>query len=448
MKFFLGLLLCLTSLHAQVFWKPVNSAGQSAVFWGVASSPDQLIAVGTNGTIISSTDGTFWSGENSGTTNWLVGVAYGNGTWVTVGDLGTILWTDSSLHWAAGTYTSGPNTVRLNNVAYGAGKFVAVGESGVIFTSTDGKSWTAQTSGVTTALRGIAYGTIKSITGSATRYLASGENGVLLYSSDAVTWFRTGTNTTAFLEAICFNNGSVVIAGQNGTIVQSSSATPLAFSALSSGTTAWLRGVATDGLGNYIATGENGTILTSTDGATWKRQPAGTPTIPVTNNLLSATYSANLNHFIVVGDLGSIVVSTDPSYLANVSTRGFVGTGSNVLIAGFIVGGPTPKRVLVRAIGPSLAAYGLDGLLAQPVLTIFDSKNKVIAQNTGWANNNATASQAQITLVTNLTGAFPIQPTSADSVVLTTLAPGAYTAQVSGANTTTGTALVEVYQLP
>ena len=444
MKSLLGLFLLLTaSLQAQVFWKPVNSAGQSAVFWGVASSPDQLVAVGTNGTIISSSDGTFWSGENSGTTNWLLGVANGNGTWVTVGDLGTILWADSSLHWTAGAYATGPNNVRLNNVAFGGGKFVAVGESGVIFTSTDGKSWTSQTSGVATALRGITYGAMN---GGQNYYLASGANGVILYSLDAITWTRAFTSTTNFLEAIVINKGAAVIAGQNGTIMQATA--PTNWSLKTTGTTAWLRGLASDGLGNYAASGELGTILTSSNGTTWTLQPAGTHTVPVTNNLLSATYSANLNHFLCVGDVGSIVVSTDPTYLANVATRGFVGTGSNVLIAGFIVGGPTPKRVLIRAIGPSLAAYGLDGLLAQPVLTIFDSTNKVVTQNTGWANNNATASQAQITLVTNLTGAFPIQPTSADSVVLTTLAPGAYTAQVSGANTTTGTALVEVYQLP
>ena len=128
--------------------------------------------------------------------------------------------------------------------------------------------------------------------------------------------------------------------------------------------------------------------------------------------------------------------------LANISTRGFVGTGSGVLISGFVIGGTTPKEVLIRAIGgAALGGFGVAGTLADPQLTLFDSGGKTIAQNDNWSALDATAIAAAAIRL----GAFALPNGSTDAALLVTLAPGSYTAQVAGVNATTGVALVEVY---
>jgi hypothetical protein len=135
------------------------------------------------------------------------------------------------------------------------------------------------------------------------------------------------------------------------------------------------------------------------------------------------------------------VTRTDTT-LGNLSTRGVVGTGNNVLIAGFVIGGATPKPVLVRAVGPALADFGVGGPLADPTLTILNSAGQNVAQNDNWeAGGNAiglTAAAARL-------NAFPFKPGSLDSAVLTTLPPGNYSVVVSGVNDSTGVSLVEVY---
>jgi hypothetical protein len=128
--------------------------------------------------------------------------------------------------------------------------------------------------------------------------------------------------------------------------------------------------------------------------------------------------------------------------LTNLSARADVGTGGNILIAGFVIGGSTAKTVLIRASGPALAPYGITGFLPDPKLQLF-SGSTVLATNVGWAAN------AQITAVATAVGAFSWGVAgTADSALLVTLPPGAYTAQISGASGDTGVALVEVYDVP
>jgi hypothetical protein len=138
------------------------------------------------------------------------------------------------------------------------------------------------------------------------------------------------------------------------------------------------------------------------------------------------------------------VVAADPE-LVNISTRAFVSTGSNVEIGGFVVTGSQPAKVLIRAVGPTLAQFGVNGVLAQPSLSIVDSSGAAVASNIGWSTN---ASPSTIALEMAAVGAFALPPESADCVLLLTLSPGAYTAVVSGVDGTSGVALVEVYQAP
>lgn len=126
--------------------------------------------------------------------------------------------------------------------------------------------------------------------------------------------------------------------------------------------------------------------------------------------------------------------------LANLSTRGQVGTGANILIAGLVVGGSTPKQVLVRAVGPGLAAFGVPGVLADPQIELFRGSTRV-ASNDNWGGGAAIKAAALSS------GAFPLDAGSADAAMLVRLDPGAYTAQVSGVGGKTGVALVEAYDV-
>jgi hypothetical protein len=128
--------------------------------------------------------------------------------------------------------------------------------------------------------------------------------------------------------------------------------------------------------------------------------------------------------------------------LLNISTRAAAGLDANTLIAGFVVPGGSSKRVLVRGVGPGLSVFGLTGVLAQPTLTLRGSSG-VVATNTNW---NTSTDSAAITSASLQVGAFGL--TNNDSAMVVTLAPGNYTAQVTGAGTSTGLALIEVYELP
>ena len=126
------------------------------------------------------------------------------------------------------------------------------------------------------------------------------------------------------------------------------------------------------------------------------------------------------------------------SKLANISTRGSVGTGESVLISGFIIGDVDSATVVVRAIGPSLSSAGIDTALEDPMLTVFDSNGATLVTNDNW-QDDATSLQVEEN------GLAPGD--EAESATLLNLPAGAYTAIVSGTGETTGIGLVEVYNL-
>ncbi len=128
--------------------------------------------------------------------------------------------------------------------------------------------------------------------------------------------------------------------------------------------------------------------------------------------------------------------------LVNVSARAQVDTGAGIMIAGFVIGGDTPVTVLIRAIGLRLSDFGVTGVLADSQLAVFDSATPAnqIAYNDDWDSALA-ATFMQV-------GAFELLTDTKSAALKLTLAPGAYTAQVSGVGGTTGVALVEVYAVP
>lgn len=144
--------------------------------------------------------------------------------------------------------------------------------------------------------------------------------------------------------------------------------------------------------------------------------------------------------------LATSFTATTPR-LINVSARTKAGTGEGVLIVGFVIGGSTPCRVMIRAVGPTLAQY-LSGTLDDPKLTLFQRVNGTdteIGSNDNW---NDAANAATVVTVSAQIGAFSLANGTKDAVLLVTLQPGIYSAKVTGANNTTGIALVEVYEAP
>jgi sugar lactone lactonase YvrE len=176
-------------------------------------------------------------------------------------------------------------------------------------------------------------------------------------------------------------------------------------------------GVAFDGTGNLI-------VADNENGATLRFAPDGTK---------STIFASNFN------TPQFVAVEPEQHRLLNISTRGFVQGGSDVLIAGFVVGGngPVGTSVLVRALGPSLSAFGITNPLPDPVLELRNASGTVIASNNDWRDTQPDA--------INATTLAP--PNDRESAILITLKGGTFTAILGSATGAPGTAVVEVYNL-
>jgi hypothetical protein len=191
-------------------------------------------------------------------------------------------------------------------------------------------------------------------------------------------------------------------------------------------------------------------LLTSDDN--W-RSAANSGEIPATYHPSDARESAILANLqpgsytaIMAGSSASTGVGLIEVYdfddsvdskLSNVSTRGFVGTDNDVMIGGFIaLGGNGTAEVVIRAMGPSLAQFGISNFLADPTVAIYNSNGAVVSSNDNWKTSQQAAIQA--------TGLAPAN--DFESAILLTLPVGNYTAVVRGKNRSTGVALVEAYR--
>jgi pectin methylesterase-like acyl-CoA thioesterase len=164
------------------------------------------------------------------------------------------------------------------------------------------------------------------------------------------------------------------------------------------------------------------------------------------------TGAAAGNAFLVTPEAGgsrtsALVTGSDAGAraqrLTGLATRARAGVGDGAAIVGFVISGDAPRRVVVRGIGPTLGSFGVGGALAAPKLDLYRGA-QLLASNTGWASGgNAGTLAAAFASV----GLFALDPASADSALAITLAPGAYTAQISGVGGAEGSALVEIYDL-
>jgi sugar lactone lactonase YvrE len=195
--------------------------------------------------------------------------------------------------------------------------------------------------------------------------------------------------------------------------------------------------------GSYVSGATNPTFTVSNVQA----DNLGTYSVIVTST--SGTVTSNA---VVLSSPGVTPAPPPPTgtHFANISTRALVGTGAQIEILGFVISGPagSTEQVLIRGDGPSITSFGVDDVLENPVLTLFDSAGNQIATNTGWS---ASSNASQIAAAAASVGAFALladdPPFGSDSALLLNLAPGAYTAQVSGVGATSGVALAEVYQV-
>jgi sugar lactone lactonase YvrE len=164
---------------------------------------------------------------------------------------------------------------------------------------------------------------------------------------------------------------------------------------------------------------------------------------------------------IVLAEIYDADSTAPTNRLINISARAPVSAAPNLLVGGFVVAGTTDELLLIRAIGPALAVapFNLTGTLASPVLTVLNSSGAVIATNQGWGSavavgpaavfsgSAAMSIQQATSAIMSQVGAFSIAAGSADCAMVIALPPGPYTAQVSGANGSTGVGLVEIYEI-
>ncbi len=126
--------------------------------------------------------------------------------------------------------------------------------------------------------------------------------------------------------------------------------------------------------------------------------------------------------------------------MVNVSARNQVGTGDDILIAGFNIAGTGTKQLLIRAVGPKLGTFGVSGFLVDPKLEVYSASGNKLTENDNWTPTLSSTFSA--------VGAFALDSNSRDAALLMTLTPGSYTVQVRGADGGTGEALIEIYEVP
>ncbi|WP_217593543.1 S-layer homology domain-containing protein [Cohnella sp. GbtcB17] len=270
-----------------VSWR--TSGTNYSTAYGISFVNEHYVAVGDSGAILTGANGVSWTNQSSGTTIPLTSAAYGNGTYVAVGET-TILTSPDRVNWTSrmnGTLST------LLGMAYLNGMFMGVGATGTIVASGDGANWTTRTSGTPNHLYGVAY--------AEDLYVAVGLNGTVVTSADGASWTKQTSGTSSQLTGIAYGNGNFVAIGTGGTILTSGNG--LNWTGRMSATGNNLKGVAF-GNGLYVAVGNGGTIETSIDGISWTSRTSGT-----SNPLNGVVYGNDM--YVAVGNGGTIVTSLD-----------------------------------------------------------------------------------------------------------------------------------------
>lgn len=304
-----------------------NISSPAANMGNILTYSSGFVGGGSSGLMVTSTDGNFWTGQNTNLLTNIYSLNHGNSIYVAGSTLGQIITSTDAVTWTARTAST---TSIVQALVYGL-QWVLAGEGGMVKTSTDAISWTAQTTGSTSSLFSLTYGN--------SLYLVGGVGGAMLTSTDAVTWTARTSQTTSTISTITFGTVFAYGAG-GGRIASSTDATTwtnrtsqttssilcmifanslYVYSTLGGGigtstdATTWTArtsGVATDlpGLAYdgalYHATGNN-VHITSTDAITW----TAAVQFPVSQSLTAALFAGGL--FVAAGTGGVMATSTD-----------------------------------------------------------------------------------------------------------------------------------------
>ncbi|MFX3636379.1 MAG: beta strand repeat-containing protein, partial [Candidatus Pristimantibacillus sp.] len=318
---FIVLLILLEAVHPVYTFAAWSKPDfqMSSLMHSIARGPDRFVAIGDNGKLSYSLDGSggqFSGSTVTGTSVSLNGIIYDGSKYVIVGANGTILM------WAPGEVLETPNsntTYNLSGIAYGGGKYVATGQFGTVVTSSDGVTWTSQMlpNGGGAYIYDVTYGD---------KFVAVGQHGKLWTSLDGVDWTEQTSNTANYLQAVTYGNGQYVAVGAGGAIITSPNG--VTWTVQTSGITQGsLLGV-TYGDGRYVAVGNSGIIVTSNNGISWDNVSTG-----ITDYLSAVEYGNNT--FTVVGNNVNLVYENSTViYDGNSHTGGTVPSDNNTYATG------------------------------------------------------------------------------------------------------------------
>jgi hypothetical protein len=307
---------------------------------------------------------------------------------------------------------------------------MAIDGAAFVLTSPDGTNWSVETQIENFVQpRALAFGNDS--------YVVAGASGRMSYSTNGTDWSDVSSGTTLTIFDVAYGLAGFVAVGQQGVALRSQNG--LSWTAVNTGVVTDLSGVSY-GPDGYVAAGIGGVLLTSVDGLVWEQQYSRT------SNALNASLYGNGLH-LVGGRLGTILAATVDAGrpLVNLSTRGFVNTDANRMIAGFVLsGGISPsKTVLIRAAGPALEPLGVTGFLEDPFLELVGDSG-TIGTNDNWEEF---PDQTALADASAAVGAFAFPTGSKDAAYLVDLPNGRYTTQVTGVDATTGVSIVEVYDV-
>jgi hypothetical protein len=182
-------------------------------------------------------------------------------------------------------------------------------------------------------------------------------------------------------------------------------------------------------------------VSSPSDGGSTPATPTTPPAAPNAGTIRQLNTVAALTEAITAAQLATTPGTATLARLSNLSTRAQISAASP-LLTGFAITGTGDRTVLLRAVGPGLTTFGVNGVLAAPRLQLFDATGALVLENTGWS------ASAAVTQAGAVSGAFPLTAGSADSAFVVTLPPGAYSIQVSdSATSNTGIALAEIYDV-
>lgn len=257
-----------------------------SAIYDVAYGNGVYVAIGTYGTVASSTDGITWTNRTSNTGNDINKVIYANGLFVTCGSGGHIVTSPDGITW---TLRTSGTTNTLRDIIYANSRFVAVGSSGTIVTSSDGITWTARTSGTTNSIESITYGN--------SLFVAVDYSGGIRTSPDAITWTARTSGTTS-LTAITYANSLFVAVGNSGIYTSADGITWTSRSSV-----ATLSSVISFTNGRFMYP-SNGAMCISADGITWS-------IIPHNVGTTAKGFAYGPSGYSLVGLSGSLFSSTD-----------------------------------------------------------------------------------------------------------------------------------------